>query len=151
LQERIANFLDDKTTRIDALIAEKEALIERVSELRQSFISESVSVESAQGWKPTRLKHLVHAIIDTEHKTVPFVEDGGYLVARTSNIKKGRLVLDDAKYTDKSGFEEWTVRAVPMPGDILLTREAPAGEACIVPPNIPLLRPANGFTPSKNT
>jgi type I restriction enzyme S subunit len=137
-QVRIANFLDDKTARIDALIAEKELLLERVSELRQSFISESVTVDATPGWGPTRLKHLVHGIIDTEHKTVPFVDDGEYLVARTSNIKKGRLVFEDAKYTDRAGFEEWTVRAVPMPGDILFTREAPAGEACLVPPNVPL-------------
>lgn len=137
-QQRIANFLDDKTARIDALIAEKEILVERISELRQSYISESVTVNAASGWYQTKLKYLVKEIIDTEHKTVPFVDDGGFLVARTSNIKKGHLVFDDAKYTDQVGYAEWTRRAVPMPGDILFTREAPAGEACLVPPGIPL-------------
>lgn len=27
----------------------------------------------------------------------------------------------------------WTQRAVPEPGDVIFTREAPAGEACVVP------------------
>jgi len=37
-----------------------------------------------------------------------------------------------------SGFQEWTKRGIPLPGDILFTREAPAGEACIVPIEINL-------------
>ncbi|MDI1270495.1 MAG: restriction endonuclease subunit S [Polaromonas sp.] len=38
-QERIANFLDDKTARIDALIAEKEQLVERLKEYQYSYSS----------------------------------------------------------------------------------------------------------------
>ena len=136
-QETIANFLDEQTARIDALIAEKEALIESLSELRSSQISEAVLVD-AQGWRQTRLKFLVRDIVDTEHKTVPFFDDGEYLVARTTNIKNGRLTLEGAKYTDAAGYEEWTRRAVPCAGDILFTREAPAGEACLVPSGLPL-------------
>lgn len=137
-QERIANFLDEQTARIDALIAEKERLSESVGMLRASTISAAVAVDGVTGWRKTRLKFLVQDIIDTEHKTVPFVDDGEYLVARTTNIKSGRLTLEGAKYTDAAGYEEWTRRAVPAPGDILFTREAPAGEACIVPDGIPL-------------
>jgi type I restriction enzyme S subunit len=39
-QERIVNFLDDKTTRIDALIAEKELLVARLKEFQHSHSSE---------------------------------------------------------------------------------------------------------------
>jgi type I restriction enzyme S subunit len=42
-QERIANFLDEQTARIDALIAEKEQLLERISEYRQSLVSSAVT------------------------------------------------------------------------------------------------------------
>lgn len=38
-QERIANFLDDKTARIDALIAEKDLLVERLREYQYSYSS----------------------------------------------------------------------------------------------------------------
>lgn len=137
-QERIANFLDEQTARIDALIAEKEKLRVTVSELRHAAITEAVAVPASPGWKQTRLKYLVHDIVDTEHKTVPFYDDGEYLVARTTNIKSGGLVFEGAKYTDAAGFEEWTRRARPAPGDLLFTREAPAGEACIVPAGVPL-------------
>jgi len=42
-QERIANFLDDKTARIDALISEKERLVERFVEYRQSIATTVVT------------------------------------------------------------------------------------------------------------
>jgi len=38
-QQRIANFLDEQTARIDALIAEKELLICRLEEWRQAWLS----------------------------------------------------------------------------------------------------------------
>ena len=48
----------------------------------------------------------------------------------------GKLSFENAKHTDINGFQEWTRRGIPCPGDILLTREAPAGEACIAPENL---------------
>ena len=57
------------------------------------------------------------------------------MVVRTSNVRNGQLVRDDMKFTTKVGFDEWTKRAVPLVGDILFTREAPAGESCMVPKN----------------
>lgn len=42
-QKAIANFLDQKTTEIDGLIADKEKLIELLQEKRQAIISETVT------------------------------------------------------------------------------------------------------------
>lgn len=72
-------------------------------------------------------------VIDCEHKTAPYVKQSEYLVVRTSNVRNGILHMKDMKYTTKGGFEEWTQRAVPEYGDVLFTREAPAGESCLVP------------------
>ncbi|MEM9273757.1 MAG: restriction endonuclease subunit S [Cyanobacteria bacterium P01_F01_bin.143] len=77
-------------------------------------------------------------VIDCEHKTAPYVDSSNYLVVRTSNVRNGVLVLDDIKYTTQEGFLEWTQRAVPEYGDVLFTREAPAGESCLVPKNLNL-------------
>jgi type I restriction enzyme, S subunit len=75
-------------------------------------------------------------VIDCEHKTAPYVDFSEYLVVRTSNVRNGTLLFDDIKYTNKEGFIEWTQRAVPEHGDVLFTREAPAGETCLVPPSL---------------
>lgn len=42
-QRRIADFLDEKTARIDALIAKKRALLERLAEKRQALITRAVT------------------------------------------------------------------------------------------------------------
>ncbi len=72
-------------------------------------------------------------VVDCEHKTAPYVEISDFLVVRTSNVRNGQLLMEDMKYTTKAGFEEWTQRAIPEYGDVLFTREAPAGESCLVP------------------
>jgi type I restriction enzyme S subunit len=57
---------------------------------------------------------------------------------RTANVKSGKLVFDGARYTDEAGWQEWTARGVPSAGDVIFTREAPAGEACLVPEGMAL-------------
>jgi type I restriction enzyme, S subunit len=149
-QQQIAAFLDWKTGQIDALIARKQELLERLKEKRIAVITQAVTRglnpaaplrdsgipwlgQVPQHWRLLPIKYLLKAILDTEHKTAPYFDDGEYLVARTPNIRDGKLTLDGAKYTDVDGYREWTARGIPKPGDILFTREAPAGEACIVP------------------
>lgn len=77
--------------------------------------------------------HELCKIIDCEHKTAPYVKESEFLVVRTSNVRNGQLVMEDMKFTTEEGFEEWTQRAIPEYGDVLFTREAPAGESCLVP------------------
>ncbi len=73
-------------------------------------------------------------IIDCEHKTAPAAANGtefGYLVG-TPNIRGGRMLLDGAKRVDRATYDLWTKRGRPREGDIILTREAPVGEAAFV-------------------
>ncbi|QQL43934.1 restriction endonuclease subunit S [Sulfuriroseicoccus oceanibius] len=77
-------------------------------------------------------------IVDCEHKTAPYVSHSEYAVVRTSNIRNGTIVHDDMKFTSKEGYREWTRRTIPIPGDLLFTREAPAGETCLVPKDFKL-------------
>lgn len=72
-------------------------------------------------------------IVDCEHKTPPWVDSSGYLVARTSDVRDGQLLVDGLRHTTKEAFTQWTRKAVPEEGDVLFTREAPAGECCLVP------------------
>ncbi len=151
IQTAIADYLDAETARIDALIAKKQQLIDLLEERRrqQSNMVVTVGTESRQlvntghdfaplvpvGWRLMRLRHLVEEIVDTEHATVSTVDRGAYAVVRTANVKDGELRLDDALRTDVDGYQKWTRRGVPSPGDVFFTREAPAGEACVVPPS----------------
>jgi len=134
-QRAIAAYLDRETARIDALIGAKQRMLGLLEERRAAMIAQAVTpATGASDWRLLRLRHVLHRLIDTEHKTAPFYDDGEFLVVRTNNISRGRLVVGPgSKFTDSAGYHEWTRRGVPQAGDILLTREAPAGEACLVP------------------
>lgn len=104
-----------------------------------------------KNWSLYRLKFCAD-IIDCKNRTPEVIPDAKYLVVRTTNVKNGKLILDDAHYTDENNFEEWTKRGVPPPGSVLFTREAPAGEVCLVPENLPLClgQRMMNFIPRKN-
>ena len=78
------------------------------------------------------LAEVCEFIVDTEHKTAPYIESGIPSV-RTPNVGKGRLILDkDIKFVDEPTFVEWTKRAVPQKNDLIIAREAPVGNVAIV-------------------
>jgi type I restriction enzyme S subunit len=86
----------------------------------------------APGWAWATLMQATLLVIDCHNKTAPYVEHGIRLL-RTTNIRDGRLVLMEPKFVDDAAYERWSARGKPEPGDILITREAPMGEVCIIP------------------
>lgn len=154
-QTKIANFLHYETAQIDTLIEKQQNLIQLLKEKRQAVISHAVTKglnsdapmkdsgvewlgEVPEHWEQVELKHVVDYIIDAEHKTAPYFEQGKYLVCRTTNVRDGELRLEGGKYTNEETYLEWIKRGKPEIGDILFTREAPAGEACVYDGTVPL-------------
>ncbi len=80
---------------------------------------------------PLTLDDACEFIVDCLHATAPTEEDG-YPLIRTPNIGKGRLDLTDVYRVTEETYQTWTKRAVPEPGDLILAREAPAGNVAIV-------------------
>ena len=78
------------------------------------------------------LADVCEAIVDCEHKTAP-LSAAGYPSIRTTNIKNGRLDLANSNRVDHATYEAWTQRRRPVPGDLILAREAPVGEVGIIP------------------
>ena len=86
------------------------------------------------------LQTLCELIVDCEHKTAPTQEDG-YPSIRTPNIGRGRFILDGVNRVSEETYRQWTRRAVPQPGDLIMAREAPVGNVAIIPSG---LRPCLG-------
>jgi type I restriction enzyme, S subunit len=80
---------------------------------------------------PKTLSAACEFIVDCLHATAPTVADGHPLI-RTPNIGKGRLDLNGVYRVSEETYQTWTKRAVPEPGDLVLAREAPAGNVAIV-------------------
>lgn len=83
-------------------------------------------------WKKERLSDLCSEIADCPHST-PLWTDSGVLVLRSQNIRNGRLDLSAKSYTDEAHFEQRSRRARLRGGDLVITREAPMGEVCLIP------------------
>jgi type I restriction enzyme S subunit len=83
-------------------------------------------------WKSERLSALCEQIADCPHST-PLWTDSGALVLRSQNIRNGRLDLSAKSYTDEVHFEQRSRRARLRGGDLVITREAPMGEVCLIP------------------
>ena len=81
------------------------------------------------------LKDLCLEVVDCPHSTPTWTTDGK-IVVRNFNIKNGFIDLSDPSFTDEDHFQQRIKRAVPLPGDLIITREAPMGEVGMIPENV---------------
>ncbi|MDR6960361.1 type I restriction enzyme S subunit [Pseudomonas brassicacearum] len=90
-----------------------------------------------KNWSWAQLEDTVLMIVDCHNKTAPYSNSGVPLI-RTPNIRNGDFVWTDLKFIDELTYSHWSRRCRPETGDIIFTREAPMGEAAIIPKNIRL-------------
>jgi type I restriction enzyme S subunit len=153
-QRKIASIL----STIDTAIEQTEALIEKYQHIKAGLMHDlftrgvlptgqlrppreqapELYQETAIGWIPrewevSELEKACRTIVDCPHST-PSFQPGGVLVARTMHIKNGVFLEDDASRVSEKEYQERIARAEPTPGDVILTREAPVGEAFVIPP-----------------
>ena len=89
-QECIANFLDDKTARIDALIAEKEELVERLFEYRLSVATSAIT----QGLPGAHTEFVVHPFLGSIPKNWRTGKFRHYV-----QFRSGQVDPEDAQYS----------------------------------------------------
>ena len=77
------------------------------------------------------LNDICELIVDCPHSTAKD-EGEGFPLIRTPNIGRGRLILDDVHRVSKEVYDKRNARAVPQDDDLILAREAPAGNVAIV-------------------
>jgi type I restriction enzyme S subunit len=113
-QTAIANFLDEKTNKIDQAIAQKEKMIALLKERKQIIIQNAVTKgldpnvklkdsgvewigEIPEGWEVKRLKFIGNAIIGLTYSPNDVCNEAeGTLVLRSSNLFEGKF-----KYGEK--------------------------------------------------
>jgi type I restriction enzyme S subunit len=155
-QRQIADFLDRETSKIDALIAKKEELVQQLDDQVIAAIGRIVthglstqahrlhcgspwlqSVPSC--WQLLPLRRLIWKFVDYRGQT-PEKSPTGVPLVTARNVKAGRIDLDlSREFIAEELYESWMVRGLPQVGDLLLTTEAPLGEVALVSdPNVAL-------------
>lgn len=153
-QERIANLLDDKTARIDALIAEKQRLVEHLDAGGIDLLHQAVT----KGLKPTRLtssrREWIGAI--PEHWSAPYIKfvaqvESGHTPSRQVpeywenchipwfglsdvwQIRDGvkEMVTETSELISDLGLANSSARLLPS-GTVMLSRTASVGFSAIM-------------------
>jgi len=78
-----------------------------------------------------RLEDACELIVDCPHSTARD-EGKGFPLIRTPNIGRGRFLLENVHRVSESVYNKRNARAVPKDDDIILAREAPAGNVAII-------------------
>jgi type I restriction enzyme, S subunit len=133
-QKQIVALLDKAFAAIDQAKANLEQNIQNAKELFESYL-QGVFVNNVSGSLSVPLDSICELIVDCEHKTAP-KQDTGYPSIRTPNIGQGELILDNVNRVSEETYKKWTRRAIPKAGDLILAREAPAGNIAVIPENI---------------
>ncbi len=83
-------------------------------------------------WLTVHLIDCCEYLVDCHNKTATY-KDSGIPIIRTTNIRDRQVQNEGMKYVNKDTYEFWARRCPPQSGDIIFTREAPMGEAAIIP------------------
>lgn len=129
VQRRLAYYLDRETAEIDAMIAKMGELKQALEVRRRSSIDRVFAAieNTAPLWS------LTDGIIDCPH-TTPDIDDAGEAEAvRTTSVRSGKYLPGKGLRVSLRTAADRNGNRPPRPGDIFFTREAPAGEAAIVP------------------
>jgi len=132
-QQRIVGVLDRAFEGLAVAAANAEKNLKNARELFESHLSD-VFTRRGEGWVDAgrSLEELCEMIVDCEHKTAP-TQDLGIPSVRTPNIGRGKLLLEGVNRVSEATYKQWTKRAEPRGGDLILAREAPAGNVAVIP------------------
>ena len=144
-QQKIATYLDTKTSQISKTIEADKRLIELLKEKRTALINHVVTKglnpkakmkdsgiewigEVPEGWKIVPLLKFLESKIDYRGATPEKVLDGVFLIT-ARNVKGGKIDYEiSQEFVLVDQYREIMHRGKPRIGDLLFTTEAPLGE-----------------------
>jgi type I restriction enzyme S subunit len=89
--------------------------------------------EDMREWKEYQISEICSEITDCVNKTARTVDyKTPFKMIRTTNIKSGKIDLENVRYVTEDIYNIWTRRGELKRNDIILTREAPVGEVGIL-------------------
>ncbi|PMM03772.1 restriction endonuclease subunit S [Vibrio kanaloae] len=149
-QQKIINFLDHETAKIDTLITKQEKLIELLKEKRQAVISHAVTKglnpdapmkdsgvewlgEVPEHWVVGSLSHSLSAIGDVDHYMPTSIEKGvPYVMTGDLTELASGIVFEDCKQVNHSDYLKLSKRIKTSQGDVIMARYATIGTASYV-------------------
>ena len=95
-------------------------------------LNNQLDIKLPRGWNWTNLDTLTYFTIDYRGKTPPTAEKGIPIIS-AANVKNGKILIDKPRFVSQETYDKWTTRGLPGPCDLIITTEAPVGEAALYP------------------
>ncbi|EHK9067580.1 restriction endonuclease subunit S [Vibrio vulnificus] len=130
-QKRIAAILD----KADAIRQKRKQAIALADEFLRSVFLEMFGdpVTNPKGWEVKEVSTVCTEIVDCVNRTAPTVDyETPYKMIRTTNVRDKKINLSETRYVEFETYKLWIRRLKPQKGDLIFTREAPAGEAGVI-------------------
>ena len=121
-QTAIANYLDEKTAQIDALIGKKQKMIELLEEEKQAVVDEAVSGKG-KNWERKKLKYV--AMVQSSN--VDKKTNEGELEIRLCNyvdVYYSEFITDQIEFMKASASEKEIRKFTLREGDVLITKDS---------------------------
>ncbi|EOC0027114.1 restriction endonuclease subunit S [Cronobacter sakazakii] len=128
LLSRLRLSRQSKLNSIKSSNKEAETMLRKLSRLPKAELPFKIP----DNWSVAHLIDICELLVDCHNKTAPYQKDGIPII-RTTNIRNRKFIATDLKFVDEKTYDFWSRRCPPEPGDIIFTREAPMGEALIIP------------------
>ncbi len=143
-QDAIVEFLDRELVSIDQLIEKQLKLIEAIKLRFQTLLDEFVTggfrsnqmkptshpwlTEIPSNWTMGRLKLALRSPVTDGPHTTPVFEPEGFPFLSVDGIQDGELIFENCRYVSESDFVEFSKKARPELGDILMGKAASVGK-----------------------
>lgn len=129
-QQRIADYLDRETARIDTLIEEQQCLIEILVERRQAVIDESFSTLGEPG---VQLRRYIKFLTSGSRGWGDYYADQGERFLRIGNLPRANLeIRGDIQFVDLPADVTEGSRTMLQEGDLLFSITAYLGSVAVV-------------------
>ncbi len=147
-QTAIAEFLDDKTSKIDHAVSVKEKQIELLKERKQILIHKAVTRglddtvklkdsgvewigEIPEHWEVCDFKRVIELIKDGTHGTYQRVTEGRVLLSAKNVHSNGIKISEEESLISEKDYQEITKNGFPKKGDLLVTCVGTIGRAFV--------------------
>ena len=131
VQREIVARLERELAAVEKMKKGFETLAETAKAEFKAELKEVFEELEHRGTETQRLGDVCELISDCPHTTAKD-EGAGIPLIRTPNIGFTRLMLAGVHRVSEDVYKQRTKRAVPMPGDLIFAREAPAGNVAVI-------------------
>ena len=131
VQREIVARLERELAAVEKMKKGFEALAETAKAEFKAELKDVFEEISRGGAETRRLGEICELISDCPHTTAKD-EGVGIPLIRTPNVGFTRLILAGVHRVSEDVYKQRTKRAIPLPGDLIFAREAPAGNVAVI-------------------